>query len=97
MLFSTVINIDTSTSMVHNISTRTLCLLLLLLAFMIKNTLSNIAKSNASNSIITPSITIIIEISFGFLDFWNVGFLDFWILGFWDFRSRCSMPNNCDG
>ena len=63
MLFNTVFNIDTSTSMIHNISTRTLCLLLVLLAFMINNTLSNIANSNASNSIITPSITIIIEIS----------------------------------
>ena len=30
---------------------------------MIKNTLSNIANSNASNSIITPSTTKIIEIS----------------------------------
>ena len=30
---------------------------------MINNTLSNIANSNVSNSIITPSITIIIEIS----------------------------------
>ena len=63
MLFNTVINIDTSTSMLHNISTRTLCLLLLLLAFIINNTLSNIANSNASNSFSTPSIAIIIEIS----------------------------------
>ena len=30
---------------------------------MIKNTLNNIASSNASNRIITPSTTIIIEIS----------------------------------
>ena len=63
MLFNTVINVDTSTSMIHNISTRALCLLLLLLSFMITNTLSNIANSNASNSILTPSTTIIIEIS----------------------------------
>ena len=63
MLFNIVINIDTSTSMIHNTSTRTLCLLLLLLSCMIHNTLSNIANSNASNSIITPSTTIIIEIS----------------------------------
>ena len=56
-------NIDTSTSMVHNISTSTLCLLLVLLSFMINNTLSNIASSNASNRIITPSTTIMIEIS----------------------------------
>ena len=63
MLFNTVISIDTSTSMVHNISTRTLCLLLVLLSFMINNTLSNIASSNASNRIITPSTTITIEIS----------------------------------
>ena len=63
MLFNTVINTDTSTTMIHNISTRTLCLLLLLLAFMINNTLSNIANSNASNSIITPSTTLMIETS----------------------------------
>ena len=62
MLFNTVINIDTSAGMVHNISTRTLCLLLVLLSFMINNTLSNIASNNASNRIITPSTTII-EIS----------------------------------
>ena len=49
--------------MVHNISTRTLCLLLVLLSFMINNALSNIASSDASNRIITPSTTIIIEIS----------------------------------
>ena len=61
MLFNTVINIDTRTSMVHSISTRTLCLLLVLLSCMIKNTLSNIASSHASNMIITP--TLIIEIS----------------------------------
>ena len=58
MLFNTVINIGTSTSMVNNISTRTLCLLLVLLSFMIKNTLSNIASSNASNRIMTPSTAI---------------------------------------
>ena len=63
MLFNTVINIDTSTSMIHDISTRTLCLLLLLLSFMINNTLSNIANSNASNNIIAPSTSIIVEIS----------------------------------
>ena len=75
MLFNTVINIDTSTSMIHNVSTRALCLLLLLLSFMMNNTLSSsanrnasntlgsIANSNASNSIITPSTTTIIEIS----------------------------------
>ena len=62
MNFNTVINIDTSTSMIQNISSRTLCLLLLL-SFMINNTLSNIANSNAGNSIIIPSTTIIIEIS----------------------------------
>ena len=62
MPFNTIINIDTSTSMVH-ISTRTLCFLLVLLSFMIHNTLSNIASSNASNWIITASTTIIIEIS----------------------------------
>ena len=56
-------NIDTNTSMIHNISTRKLCLLLLLLSFMTSNTLSNIATSNANNSIITPSTTTIIEIS----------------------------------
>ena len=60
MLFNTVLNIDTCTSTVHNISTRALCLLLLLLSFMMNNTLSNIANSNASNSI---STTIVIEIS----------------------------------
>ena len=62
MLFNTVINIVTSSSMVHNISIRTLCLLLVLLAFMINNTLSNIASSDASNRIIAPSTTINIEI-----------------------------------
>ena len=63
MLFNIVMNIDTSTSMIHNIRPRTLCLLLLLLSFMIDNTLSNIANSNANNSIMTPSTTIIIDIS----------------------------------
>ena len=62
MLFNTVIDIGTSTSLVHNISIRTLFLLLVLLSFMINNTLSNIASSNASKRIITPSTTIIIEI-----------------------------------
>ena len=62
MLFNTVINIGTGTSMVHNISIRTLCLLLVLLSFMINNALSNIASSNSSNRIITPSTTRIIEI-----------------------------------
>ena len=49
--------------MIHNISTRTLCLLLLLLSFTMNNTLGNIANSNANKRIITPSATIIIEIS----------------------------------
>ena len=62
MLFNTVINIGTSTSMVQNISVRTVCLVLVLLSFMIDSTLSNIASSNASNRIITPSTTTIIEI-----------------------------------
>ena len=63
MLFNTVINIDTSTSMILFISNRTLCSLLLLLSFMIHNTLSNIANSNASTSTITPCTTKIHEIS----------------------------------
>ena len=49
--------------MVQNISTRTLCLLLVLLSFMSNNTLSKIASSNARNRIIAPSTTTIIEIS----------------------------------
>ena len=49
--------------MIHNINTCTLCLLLLLLSFMIINTPSNMANSNASRSIIAPNTTIIIEIS----------------------------------
>ena len=49
--------------MIYNISTRTLCLLLLLLSFMINNALTNIANSNAGNSVITPSATIVMEIS----------------------------------
>ena len=61
MLFNTAINIGTSTSMVQNISIGTLCLLLVLLSFMINNALSNIASSSASNRIITPSTTKIIE------------------------------------
>ena len=63
MLFNIVINIDSSNSMIQNISTRTLCLVLLLLSSMINNTLSNIANSNASNSVITPSTSITIETS----------------------------------
>ena len=62
MLFNTAINIGTSTSMAHNFSIGTLCLLLVLLSFMINNTLSIIARSSASNRSITPSTTIIIEI-----------------------------------
>ena len=57
MFFNTVISIDTSTSMIHNISTRALCLLLLLLSFMIDNTLSNIANSSMIKATI-PSIII---------------------------------------
>ena len=50
--------------MIHNISTSTLCFLFLLLhLFMMNNTLSNIANSNASNSIIPPSTTITFETS----------------------------------
>ena len=49
--------------MIQNISSRTLCALQLLPSFMINNTLSNIPSRNASNSIISPSTTIIIEIS----------------------------------
>ena len=60
MLLNTVINIDTSTRMIHNICTRTLCMSIA--TFIHNNTLSNIASSNASNSIITPSTTIVIEI-----------------------------------
>ena len=37
--------------------------MVLLLSFMIDNTLSNIANNNASNSIVTPSTTIVIEMS----------------------------------
>ena len=48
--------------MVHNFSIGKLCLLLVLLSFMITNTVSNIASSSASNRVITPSTTIIIEI-----------------------------------
>ena len=39
MLFKTVVKIDTSTRMIHNISTSTPCLLLLLLLFMINSAL----------------------------------------------------------
>ena len=63
MLFNTVINIDTSTSLVHDVSTSALCLLPLLRIFMINTTLSDIANINASNSIFTPSTTIILETS----------------------------------
>ena len=49
--------------MSHNISTSTLCLLLLLRLFMINNTLSNMTNGNASNSIHTPSTPIILETS----------------------------------
>ena len=63
MLFNTVINIDTSTSMIHSINTCTLCLLLLLPVFMMNNTLSNIANINAHNSTITPSTSFFNEIS----------------------------------
>ena len=58
-----LILIDTGTSMIHKMSTSTLCLLLFLRLFMINNTLRNIANSNASNSIITPSTTTILETS----------------------------------
>ena len=60
MLFNTVLNIGTSTSMIHNICTGILCLLLLLLVFMINNTLSSIVDINAHNSIFIHSTTIII-------------------------------------
>ena len=63
MLFNIAINVETSTSLIHNISTRTLCLLPLPLSFMINHTLGNIANSNASRSILTPSTTIIVKIS----------------------------------
>ena len=63
MLFNTCINIGTSTSMIHNISTNTLCLLLVLLLFMNNNTLSNIANISAQNTSITPSTIITIETS----------------------------------
>ena len=62
MLFNTVIKSDTSTCMIHNISTSASCLLLSLLLFMISSTFSIIANINA-HSFITPSTTIIIEIS----------------------------------
>ena len=63
MLFNTVINIDVSSSVTHNINTSTLCFILLLLLYMINNTLNIVANINARNSIITPSTTITIEIS----------------------------------
>ena len=62
MLSNTVINVYTSTSMIHSTSTSTLCSLLLLHLFMNNNTPSNIANINAHNGIITPSTTISIEI-----------------------------------
>ena len=62
MLFNIVIKIDTSTCMIHNISTSVPCLLLLLLLFMINSTLSIVANTNAQNSIVTSSTTIFIEI-----------------------------------
>ena len=61
MLFNTVIKIDISTCMTHSVDTSALRLLLLLLSFMMNNTLSIISNANAHNSIISPSTTIIIE------------------------------------
>ena len=63
MLFDTVIEIDTSIRMIHNISTSTLCFLLLLHLFIINSTLSISANTNAHHSVITPSTAITIEIS----------------------------------
>ena len=63
MLLNSVIKIDTSTSMNHKISTSTLCLLLLLALDMINNILNISANINAHTCIITPSTTIINEIS----------------------------------
>ena len=63
MLYNPVIKIDTSKGMIHNICTSTLCLVLVLLVFMINNTLRNIATDSVHNSITTPSTTIIIGIS----------------------------------
>ena len=63
MLSSIFITTDTSPSMTHNISTGTLCLLLLLVIYILNNTLSITANNvNAHNNSITPSTTIIIEI-----------------------------------
>ena len=47
----------------HKISASTLCLLLLLAVYTMNNILSIIANMNADDSIITPSTTIILEIS----------------------------------
>ena len=63
MLFNTVIKIDTSNCMVHNFGASTSCVLLLLLIFMINSTLCIIANITAHDSLITPSTTMIIEIS----------------------------------
>ena len=63
MFFNAVIKIGTSTCMIHNVSTSASWLLLLLLLLAINSTLSIIANINAHNSIITPSTTIVIEIS----------------------------------
>ena len=63
MLFQYCYKIDTSTSMTHKMSTSTLCLLLLLVLYMIQTILSIIANMNVHNTSITPSTTIIIEIS----------------------------------
>ena len=63
MLSNTVLKTNTSTCLIPNISTSTSCLLPLLLLFRMNSTLSIIANTNAQNSIITPSTTIIIEIS----------------------------------
>ena len=56
---------DTTTSMIHNISTSTLCLLLSLHLCIINNTRSNIANIHAHNKIITPSTTRTVETSLG--------------------------------
>ena len=56
MLFNTVIKNNTSTCMIHNISTSTSCLLLLLPLLMINSTLSIVANVNAH--IISPGTTI---------------------------------------
>ena len=63
MCFNTVIKTGTSTSVIQNTSTSTSCLLLLLFLFMMNSTLSTFVNIHAHKSIITPSATIIIEIS----------------------------------